>query len=233
MVALSSCAFASWHFTELLMGFPRGRFNMVEQPYSPVSSVFVLGSAVSTLRCMPYLLQPLVADHEPKSTLTWCKKGRTGGVAFHGPLAFHPVRWKGMRWDDHSPITCCQAFSKVYQNHLPQCRRTKVWLAKLFFKKTDENKMQHGNVPINITTSTKSTLIKRHVVLHSSLMYSNMFVYNSPLGAVTTWKTGGLILDMYWANPWQTSTYPWHQIQNHDRSPHVSSTSPQPPDLIS
>ena len=31
-------------------------------------------------------------------------------------------------------------------------------------------------------------------------------------GAVTTWKTGGLILDMYWANPWQTSTYPWHQI---------------------
>lgn len=52
---------------------------------------------------------------------------------------------------------------------------------KHFFKKKDENEMQHGNVHVNITTSTKSTWIKRHVVLHSSLMYSNMFVYTSPL----------------------------------------------------
>ena len=65
------------------MGFPRGLFNMVKQTYrysSPVSSFYVLGSAVSTLRCMPYLLQPLVADHEPKSTLTdLVQEGRKGG----------------------------------------------------------------------------------------------------------------------------------------------------------
>lgn len=29
-------------------------------------------------------------------------------------------------------------------------------------------------------------------------------------GAVTTGKTGYFIPDMYWANPWQTSTHPWH-----------------------
>ena len=57
----------------------------------------------------------------------------------------------------------------------------------------------------------QSTILYYKVLLCTTKYYSSTTLhYKVREGAVTTGKTGDFIPDMYWANPCQTSTYPWH-----------------------